>query len=155
LSDSDYTPPLAKTCRVCGEEKGLEAFTRNARRPDGRDYRCRECLNAWRRYLYQADDEIRLRESLRKKAYLFRYPPRATLTAEARVRLLARETAKKARKRGALQAPPACEDCGGTGVTLTMHHEDYSKAYAVDWLCRPCHLMRHGKRPIPTRGADD
>lgn len=34
-----------------------------------------------------------------------------------------------------------CERCGSD--LAQMHHEDYSKALDVTWLCRPCHIERH------------
>lgn len=34
-----------------------------------------------------------------------------------------------------------CERCGSDKAQ--MHHEDYSKALDVNWLCRPCHMQRH------------
>ena len=44
---------------------------------------------------------------------------------------------------GKFVKPTACEDCGAEGVTLDMHHEDYSKPFEVDALCRQCHKDRH------------
>lgn len=47
-------------------------------------------------------------------------------------------------QRGKLLRAP-CVKCGATKVQ--PHHHDYSKPLVVTWLCRPCHLAEHGKRP--------
>ncbi len=35
-----------KQCVTCGEEKALDEFHRNRRRPDGRQVKCKLCMNA-------------------------------------------------------------------------------------------------------------
>jgi hypothetical protein len=42
-------PELRKHCGACGEEKGLDAFTRNAARFDGYDSSCKVCRLAYQR----------------------------------------------------------------------------------------------------------
>lgn len=37
----------SKICRTCGEEKPLEAYNQDKKRPDGRRNRCRECDAAY------------------------------------------------------------------------------------------------------------
>ena len=56
----------------------------------------------------------------------------------------ARDAVNNAVKSGKLIKLP-CEDCGSTRH-IHGHHEDYSKALVVVWLCRACHLERHGKQ---------
>lgn len=48
----------------------------------------------------------------------------------------------KALKTGKVTRPAGCEECG-KGVDLQAHHNDYSKPYEVDWLCRSCHNEFH------------
>jgi hypothetical protein len=63
---------------------------------------------------------------------------------ESRIRSNARSYAKVYLKRGRL-VKLTCEKCGSGDSQ--MHHEDYSKPLEVTWLCRPCHLELHGKKP--------
>lgn len=60
-------------------------------------------------------------------------------------RIRARRAVEYARKRGALVKPAACEDCGTVPPRqrLHAHHEDYTKALDVVWVCGPCHGKRH------------
>lgn len=46
-----------KTCRVCGENKPLEAFHRSRRAWDGRQSRCQPCARAYAREHYRQNKE--------------------------------------------------------------------------------------------------
>lgn len=50
-------------------------------------------------------------------------------------------------KSGGIVRPKCCNDCGGRGE-IEAHHDDYSKPFAVKWLCRSC----HASIPRPCRG---
>lgn len=50
----------------------------------------------------------------------------------------ARGKLQRAVQRGTLVKPLCCEGCLRKRY-LTAHHEDYSKPFAVDWLCCECH----------------
>ncbi len=45
-------------------------------------------------------------------------------------------------KRGDVEKPDVCQECGAGG-RIHGHHEDYSKPLEVDWLCATCHAKRH------------
>lgn len=47
-------------------------------------------------------------------------------------------------KRGAIERPNACAECGKVG-RVDAHHEDYAKPAEVEFLCRSCHMKRHTK----------
>lgn len=51
----------------------------------------------------------------------------------------ARNQATSALKAGVLKSPQHCEACG-MFRKLQMHHQDYSKALDVQWLCQDCHV---------------
>lgn len=55
----------------------------------------------------------------------------------------ARYAVSRAVRSGKLIKPKQCESCGASGVSITGHHEDYSKHLEVMWLCRPCHFRQH------------
>ena len=50
-------------------------------------------------------------------------------------------------RRGLIERKP-CERCGSENSQ--MHHEDYSKPLAVEWLCRKCHLAEHAGANLTT-----
>lgn len=71
-------------------------------------------------------------------------------------RNLARLMLTSALTRRAIDRPDACERCGAvpTGIhnTLHGHHEDYTRPYDVDWLCRKCHSQRHAEMAREAQG---
>ena len=65
------------------------------------------------------------------------------LSPQAKQRADARSHAKMAQRRGKI-IPQPCEVCGATPAE--KHHDDYSDALKVRWLCRVHHLEHHGKK---------
>lgn len=49
----------------------------------------------------------------------------------------------RARERGDLVAPAACEACGLSLPRLHAHHDDYMAPLGVRWLCAACHAAWH------------
>jgi hypothetical protein len=47
---------------------------------------------------------------------------------------------------GRLVRPGRCEGCGQE-CFAQAHHQDYGQPLSVDWLCRPCHSIAHGRAP--------
>lgn len=58
----------------------------------------------------------------------------------ARFRERARQKTRYAIRTGKLK-PSVCVVCGNS--ESEPHHKDYSKPYAVVWMCRPCHERTH------------
>jgi len=63
----------------------------------------------------------------------------------------ARYALRYAVQKGRVAKPTACERCGKQTPRheLHGHHDDYTKALEVRWVCSPCHRAidpRHGKR---------
>jgi hypothetical protein len=54
----------------------------------------------------------------------------------------ARQCVNVAVRKGKLQRPERCEDCGNPGP-VEGHHPDYAEPLRVDWLCSGCHGKRH------------
>ena len=67
-------------------------------------------------------------------------PKYSELTAEEKRKANCRAHARTAQRRGQIQPKP-CEVCGTEKAQ--KHHEDYSKALEVRWLCAACHLTLH------------
>jgi Zn ribbon nucleic-acid-binding protein len=70
----------------------------------------------------------------------YRYKKRQVERFPKRVK--AREILHKAKLKGQVTAPLACENCHNK-TNLYAHHEDYDKPLDVIWLCRPCHRKIH------------
>jgi hypothetical protein len=54
------------------------------------------------------------------------------------LRNLARQTLKNAILLGKIRRPDRCEACGEL-AKVEGHHEDYTRPFWVEWLCRECH----------------
>jgi len=73
-----------------------------------------------------------------KAAYMREWRKTHPLSGEARKRDACRSKLNTYIKRGKIQRGP-CEKCGTT-KDIEAHHDDYSKALNVRWLCRPHHV---------------
>lgn len=65
-------------------------------------------------------------------------------------KLRAQKAVRKAIARGTLIRPEECEHCGARPPRardgrsqIHAHHEDYSRRFDVEWLCKDCHGARH------------
>ena len=127
-----------KKCSICGLEKPIEAFYKQATNRDGHMGRCIECT----------------KESVRK--YREENP---TTVLKTRLKIFANKPTKQnARKvtewainAGVLIRPNQCTICGCSSDErrIEAHHYDYSKPLYVAWLCPKCHfeadLLRHAQ----------
>ena len=151
----------AKECTKCGATKPLEEFVLDRRRKNERQGRCKECAKQtskeWRernRERKFANDKRWQEENPERVAELRKHwrakNPNRYQDQGARHR---KKNPDKARARaivltavhdGRLLKPDHCEDCGQAPrrQDLPGHHEDYSKPYDVEWLCRTCHRKR-------------
>lgn len=71
--------------------------------------------------------------------------PRPTPTSTKPERVRAAGLVNMRIRRGAMERPPACTQCGKMG-RVDAHHEDYAKPDQVEFLCRSCHMKRHRVR---------
>jgi len=138
-----------KRCTKCGETKPLDEFHRDSARPDGRRNDCKVCHGALVKRIGERSD-VRARRTQRDRKRRTENPG----YEREKQRRHAERHPEKAKARnyvlvavyqGRLQKPEACEDCGEKVemVDLHGHHEDYSKPYDVEWVCRSCHVERH------------
>jgi hypothetical protein len=108
-----------------------------------RGRRCAECHRQWsreyyhrRRERFRQENEDAWREMIREKdrRFMERHPEK-----EAAHRLVT-----TALRLGRLPRPDACQRCD-TSCTPEASHDDYSKPYEVEWLCRRCHAIKDRK----------
>lgn len=152
---------MSKQCFKCGKSKPLSAFYRHPKMADGRLGKCKDCTKAdvarhreENLESVQAYDRERGLLEYRKKAVRERYKKdMATAKGRKRYREYAQKWLERNRhkrsvhivvgnaiKRG-LIIPERCSRCGAEKAQA--HHEDYSKPFAITWLCEPCHGARH------------
>lgn len=139
-----------RTCRLCGEKKPLEEYTRNRTKSMGYDYLCKACHRKQEQERRRADPE-KSREVNRRsvqnnkghwgamwadyqKRYCAKYPERHRANGRLNYRI----------GKGDIIRPLACSRCGATSA-LEAHHPDYSKPLEVEWLCLICHKEEHGR----------
>lgn len=142
-----------KKCTACEQEKPLCEFNWRNKAKGIRHSRCNICrrLNSKTYYHKRGGKELkRIRhvehrnehiEGMRKygKGKKRKIPYNPT-TAPAKIAL------SRAVKKGIIQRPDACSQCGATGKIEAHHHNGYDKIHYLDvvWLCRSCHdLIEH------------
>lgn len=161
-------PQSTKMCTACQQEKPLDDFPRNAKRPDGRYSMCKACKNqrgrerhasrpdrapsktpAARREWRRNNPDI---VSAQRKRYRGRYPER--LNAESRVWMrknpekhTAHSTLYAAVTAGKIARPDRCSICNRE-CKPDGHHEDYTRPLDVIWLCQRCHAQLHAERRV-------
>ena len=133
-----------RICKVCWKAKYTVAQETSRKTPEGRKH-----LSQQRRG--RGISEIRrARERRHSKKRRVAYPEKAR----------AHRATRAAIARSELERPIICQKCGETplprrdGVSLIQaHHQDYSKALDVDWLCVFCHAAEH--RTLKDRSVED
>jgi hypothetical protein len=135
----------------------LSEFYRHASMADGHLNICKACVKE-RMQTYRARNIDRIRAYDRSRADLpdriehRKNAPRPSLSINRQYqrkyqvkypeRHSARMVARSAVRRGDLRVPDLCEACHQRR-RLHGHHDDYSKALDVRWLCDPCHKAHH------------
>lgn len=123
-----WRPSSTKVCRDCTGRLPLSAFYRARGTTDGYQKRCKDCqhvyiatLNDGKPYIAQGQRAYKERNPLKYKA---------------------RSELNNAVVTGNIIKPKVCEECG-IEANLHGHHDDYTKALDVRWLCQPCHADWH------------
>ena len=146
-----------KYCSKCGETKSRSEFHKNRTTKDGLKSWCKECCRAYQ----QSDTGIAVnqrsglkfrRNNLEKtqersrisgKKYRLDYPDRVKATKkkyrdENKEKTKASSVINNGIASGKITRPDHCESCFKE-CKPEAHHEDYSKPFDVDWLCKKCH----------------
>ncbi len=89
------------------------------------------------------DRKNRDKRTAYKRAHNLRHPDRAK----------ARNRITSLLSMGKITKPTACEKCNKTRP-VECHHPDYSEPLNIIWVCKPCHLLAHGKKSrFPKKGC--
>lgn len=136
-----------KQCIRCARELPAAEFYRHDGMADGTLNKCKSCCRAdairnrtEKRDYYREYDRLRASTQQRKQCLASRLK---RYRASHPLKNAARASVRRAIASGRLQRMP-CEVCGE--VQVDAHHDDYSRALEVRWLCRRHHLEVHGNR---------
>ena len=138
-----------KACSKCGELLSLENFCRNPNGAFGRYSICKKCSSKSHAGFYKSHRQKILQrgvhynetpggrksQHVRAARHKFRHPEK----------IQARTAATHAVEVGLLIKEP-CSECGDP--KSEAHHDDYSKALEVRWLCRKHHREFHRAHPL-------
>ena len=131
-----------KKCRWCKKEKPYSDFFRDSSRSDGFQYLCKPCS-----YEQYRDKRKRNPSTYRKKDLAYYKKNFKKIKARREVyyrnnrhKILAQNAVKTALFKGEITRP---ENCACGNKKPQAHHDDYSKALEVRWLCRSCHMLWH------------
>ncbi len=117
-----------KICSRCKVEKELSEFSKNRARRDGFQHACKECRReAEQKYQQTEAGGVAHRKASRN--YRLCHPEK----------IKTRYTINNALVAGKLTRPSPCEGCLKKRFAQA-HHEDYSKPFEIDWLCKKCHV---------------
>lgn len=142
-----------KTCFKCGATKSLNCFYVHKMMADGHLNKCKDCTkNDTRLRLKQKVNDphwlAKERERCRVKQQKYRelgIAFKSTLQAREKYKkrnlqkIEARRLARAAMIKGVIVSQKHCNRCGKENRKLHMHHDDYSKPLAIEWLCVFCH----------------
>lgn len=141
---------MTKICFKCEAEKPLDAFYKHPMMADGHLNKCIECAKADARSTraarlayYQAYDRSRAKWPDRVADRKRRAKEQPRYCEPDPIKQKARNAVSNALRDGRLKKPPECEICAITDDHLHGHHEDYSKALEVIWVCAACHALIH------------
>lgn len=136
-----------KICFKCGEAKLVTEFYKHPQMGDGRLNKCKACTKKDVSKNYRENREYYAEYEQQR----YQDPGRRQRTIEYQKKTRGRNPEKyqaktavgNAVRDGRLSKKP-CELCGEQETEA--HHPDYSKPLEVQWVCRSCHLMLHGKQ---------
>ena len=132
-----------KYCSTCEENRDIRRFHKRKASIDGLAARCKTCQRVYdkarakdpmreeARRVYAQTEQGRERSNKAKAEYRERNPQKTK----------AHNAVSKAIRSGALKKEP-CNVCGGNDG-IQAHHDDYSDALNIIWLCPKHHALRH------------
>ena len=140
------TKAVSKACFKCGETQPLTEFYKHKDMADGRLNKCKSCTKKDATDYRDANlEKVRKYDRARGN----RAKPGALKKwrhAGGNLRLRAHSKVARAVRNGDI-IPKPCEVCGET-EGIHAHHDDYTKALEVRWLCVKHHRQHHAGRKI-------
>ena len=139
----------AKVCFKCNEIKPMTEFYKHPMMGDGHLGKCKGCTrsdviaNRLARLGYYRAYDIG-RSHTAKRMEFFRAKRKAKRAKMGRDYDHAHNALTRAVASGRLVRPTNCSRCCATG-RIQGHHDDYTRALDVMWLCPACHAARHGE----------
>jgi len=135
----------------CGIVKLIGEFYRQKSMRDGHLNKCKSCTIADVKQ-YRRDPQYRERVLAYDRARGNRQGNdyRAALREQNPAAYRARTALGNAVRDGRISKPDKCEHCGKAD-RLHGHHHDYSKPFAVVWLCVACHRQHHAMMDLIER----
>ncbi len=141
-------PTLDKTvavaCQICKEVLPLASFHKDKSRRSGYSRKCKTCQKTknaayrgkknWAKYQRERLSDDTKRSKIRSQQRAWRQQNPLVDKAYIAVRVALRN--------GSITRPQECSGCKKK-CTPEAHHEDYTKALDVIWLCKLCHEARH------------
>ncbi len=133
-----------KKCFKCSITKPLTEFYKHPMMTDGTVNKCKECNKK----------DIRCNRSNNLEEHRKRNRDYARTHKDSRIRHIisnklhpekykARTALNNAVRSGRIKRLKYCEGCGDSKRRVEGHHQDYSKAFDVVWLCSVCHSFTH------------
>ena len=145
---------LVKVCSICGEEKIIGEFYKQAGGKYGVTSRCKDCLKKIDKI---NRERFRARRLARKKAYNREHKQERKAYKQAHPeqqskslrrwkiknseKASAHKKVARAISSGKIKRCP-CEICGTT-INIHAHHDNYKKPLDVIWLCAEHHRWIH------------
>lgn len=151
-----------KKCSACKDIKPLSEFHKCSAVKDGKQSACKECASKFqktderKRYqaAYRKTDNFKRSHAIRQKTDTRKITMRKAASkyrTKNPAKTKAQQRANYAVKCGWLTKPDNCEECSNTEM-IEGHHDDYSLALVVRWMCRRCHKAWHAENGYGLNG---
>jgi hypothetical protein len=137
---------MEKFCKYCNTFKDIDDFSKHHGMKDGHLGKCKVCASAFTRKWYRDNITTRISYEKERSNNADRKVARIKYQKEGRERnalaYKSHNAVSSAIREGRIVKQP-CQKCGLEKAEA--HHPDYSKPLEIEWLCRPCHMLEHGK----------
>lgn len=146
-----------KKCNACGSEKNSDGFHKRKASIDGLSAKCRACQSEYDKARANNPDRVRAREEYAKtdagKESIDKAKKKWAANNNGKIYEITKSyrdnNPNKYRAHGKVAYAVKCGDltskpCEACGIKKTQaHHDDYSKALDVRWLCHKHHKKWH------------